>query len=62
MFEHAVYDSEHDKWYNQGDDPWVVRPMRVGEKFKPILFVVADTYMDAAELLFLHSPLKVVTE
>jgi hypothetical protein len=36
--------------------------MRVGEKFKPILFVVADTYMDAAELLFLHSPLKVVTE
>ena len=54
MFEHAVYDSEHNKWYKQGDTPWTVRMIPKGEIFKPIFYVNANTSMEAFELLFGH--------
>lgn len=54
MFERAVFCEEENRWYKQGDDPWTVRIVSVGDVLKPIFSVVASTYNEAFELLFGH--------
>lgn len=56
MIENAVYDSEHGKWYKQGDDPWTVREVARGQVVRPIAFSTAMNYMDAFADLFGHVP------
>jgi hypothetical protein len=55
VIENAVYDSEHGKWYKQGDDPWTVREVARGQFVRPIVFSNAPTYLDAFAELFGHA-------
>jgi len=55
MFERAVYCTEEDRWYKQGDDPWTVRDIPADRVVTPIISVIADTYGEAFELLFGHA-------
>lgn len=56
--ERAVYNSEDDRWYRQGDDPWTVRIVQRGEVLKPLVSVRADNSLDAYANLFGH-PLEI---
>ena len=54
--ERAVYNSEDGKWYEEGDSPWKIRVVAVGQKVKPLHNAIADTYTDAFAALFGHAP------
>lgn len=55
MIERVVYDTEHDRWYKAGDDPWTVRDVPKNRVVQPIPSATADTYTDAFFALFGHN-------
>lgn len=58
MDERAMYHSEDDRWYRQGEEPWRVLTVAVGEVLQPLFNVEAPTYAEAFEGLYGH-PMEV---